>query len=276
MFISQLYLEVDYSRLSYVESSFKRLYKLEIGLQCKFSHSSSSFSPSFPSPSSLSINVLDTFLHYKKHLGANICTVFHLSAKSLDPKIGLRRRKALKMKLWSLSMQRLFQWLWDFSFRLGLGGWRWEFHRALNGAITRSPTALHPSAANIFPDNWLQQWNVPPPTFETQHTVYFPEVSWSRTLPLLSCSPQTFFFPSLPPSLLSPHPPFSSCAPLERVFTWKWHIWPATSVCVTQRWSPPAGWPATPPSTSPPSHPPPISSRSLLYSSRMTEKQTNR
>lgn len=79
----------------------------------------------------------------------------------------------------------------------------------------------------------------PPLAFETLHPVYFPELSF-----LLSDSPQ--FLPLFPFFTACPRPvsplPFPPPPPpqwsVREGFTWKWHIWLATSVCVTQHLTP--------------------------------------
>lgn len=98
-------------------------------------------------------------------------------------------------------------------------------------------------------DNWLEQWNACVPlVFETLYFVYFPEVSFL----LLSLSPSlclTPFHPSISPLLPLCGLPWPCVASPPRPltlhpwsiwegFTWKWQIWLATSVCVTQRLTP--------------------------------------
>lgn len=57
-------------------------------------------------------------------------------------------------------------------------------------------------------DNWLEQWNACVPlAFETQHPVYFPEVSFLLSFPLsYPLSPLNFSLSLLSCQLVSPHP----------------------------------------------------------------------
>lgn len=98
-------------------------------------------------------------------------------------------------------------------------------------------------------DNWLEQWNACVPlAFETLHPVYFPEVSFllslSHSLSPTPFHPLKFSFspPLRPPFALCRLTPSSLTLHPWEGFTWKWHIWLATSVCVTQHLSPLSGF----------------------------------